>query len=270
VARRASSLAKGLRLLTLLGSDEALADGGLSVGRIADLAEREKSQVSRVLRVLAESGFVERDPDTLRYALSWELFALAARAGDQRLLAAAPPLLTQLVTDLGETAHLSVLSGPEVVTLMSEQPPHAIRAVGWTGRRVPAHCTASGRALLLDHDERSLRELLGAEPLHQLGPRAPRSVVQLHERIVASRARGWTMVDEEFEAGLVAVAAPVRGSRGDVVAALNVSAPCFRFASRLDEAGPAIRNAADKLSARLGAPVTVLRDASAGAEAGAS
>lgn len=250
VPESASSLAKGLRLLTLLGSDEALAGGGLSVVRIAELAGREKSQVSRVLRVLAGSGLVERDPDTLRYALSWELFALAARAGDQRLLAAAPPLLAELVAELGETAHLSVLSGSGVLTLLSEQPPHSIRAVGWTGRTVPVHCTAAGRALLFDHDERALEALLGDEPLPGPAPRAPRCVGELHERIVAARARGWATADEEFEPGLVAVAAPVRGSRGRVVAALNVSAPRFRFATRLEEAGLATKHAADRLSTR--------------------
>lgn len=260
----ASSLGKGLALLTLLGSDEALADGGLSVVRLAALSGRDKSQVSRVLRVLAECGFVERDPDTLRFSLSWELFALAARAGDQRLLAVAPPLLGELVAKLGETAHLSVRSGAEVLTLLSEQPPHAIRAVGWTGRRVPAHCTASGRALLFDHDERALELLLGDAPLHKLGPRAPGSLGELHERIVASRVRGWAAVDEEFEPGLVAVAAPVRGSRGRIVAAVNVSAPSFRFASRLDAAGPAVKDAADRLSARLGAPANLLGALSAG------
>jgi IclR family KDG regulon transcriptional repressor len=258
-----SSLAKGLRLLTLLGSEEALSGGGLSVVRIAELAGREKSQVSRVLRTLADSGLVERDPDTLRYSLSWELFALAARAGDQRLLAAAPSLLAELVANLGETVHLSVLSGNEVLTLMSEQPPHAIRAVGWTGRRVPLHCTAAGRVLLIDHDERALQALLGDEPLEALGPRAPRSLRELHERIVASRARGWARVEEEFEPELVAVGAPVRDSRGRVAAAVNVSAPLFRFGGRLEEAGAATKDAADRLSGRLGAPGAALGGAPA-------
>lgn len=249
----ASSLAKGLALLTLLGSDEALEHGGLSVMRISVLSGREKSQVSRVLRVLAECGFVERDPDTLRYSLSWELFALAARAGDRRLLSAAPPLLAELVAELGETAHLAVLQQGEVLTLISQQPAHAVRAVGWTGRRVPASCTSAGRALLLDDDLAGLEALLGDGPLSAPGPKAPATVAELHERIVASRVRGWVVVDEEFEAGLVAVGAPVRGPSGRIVAAINVSAPSFRFADRLDDAGPAVKAAADRLSARLGA-----------------
>jgi DNA-binding IclR family transcriptional regulator len=261
----ASSLAKGLALLTLLGGEQALESGGLSVMQISALSGREKSQVSRVLRVLAESGFVEREPETLRYSLSWELFALAARAGDRRLLAAAPPMLAELVTELGETAHLSVLQRGEVLTLLSHQPAHAVRAIGWTGRRVPAECTSSGRALLLDHDLASLEALFGSQTLARAGARGPSTCEELHERIVASRVHGWVAVEEEFEAGLVAVGAPVRGSSGRILAAINVSAPSFRFADRLQEAGPAVRSAADRLSDRLGAPAGVATDMAASA-----
>ena len=258
MASSASSLGKGLGLLKVLGTDEALANGGLTVMQIAALSGREKSQVSRVLRVLADAGFVERDADTLKYSLSWELFALAARAGDQRLLSAAPPLLAELVARLGETAHLSVARGPDVMTLLSEAPPHAIRAAGWTGRLVPAHCTASGRALLLDEDPSMLERRFGAGPLPQPAPNAPATLAELHDRIRGARARGWVVVDEEFEPGLIAVAAPIRGMRGHIVAAVNVSAPRFRFVGRVDEAGPAVKQVADRLSARLGAPVAAI------------
>jgi IclR family KDG regulon transcriptional repressor len=163
-------------------------------------------------------------------------------------------MLTELVSELGETAHLSVLQGGEVLTLLSHQPAHAVRAVGWTGRRVPAECTSSGRALLLDHDLASLQALFGGA---RLAPRAgggPSTCKELHARIVASRVQGWVAVEEEFEPGLVAVGAPVRGPSGRILAAINVSAPSFRFADRLQEAGHAVKAAADRLSARLGAP----------------
>jgi DNA-binding IclR family transcriptional regulator len=73
-------------------------------------------------------------------------------------------------------------------------------------------------------------------------------------RLDADRARGFALVDEEFEAGLVGAAAPVRDARGRIVAALNVSAPKFRFGRRLAAAGPVLREAAAELSALLGAP----------------
>jgi IclR family KDG regulon transcriptional repressor len=245
-------LERMIDILTALGEPESTTNGGLGVVRIAELVGREKSQVSRALRTLLQAGLVERDAATREYRLGWRLFALAARVGDQRLLALGPPVLHALVGALGETAHLTVLDGGDVVTVLSEASPSVVRAIEWTGRAVPAHCTSSGRALLLDHDRGSLRALYGDRELPAPGPRAPRDVDALARRIAASRERGYAVVDGEFEDGLVGVAAPVRDFRGRIVAALNVSAPEFRLGGRLDAAGREIRARADELSARLG------------------
>lgn len=236
----------------VLGREEAVEDGGLGVVRIAQLVGREKTQISRALKTLAESGFVERDPATLRYRLGWRLFTLAAHAGEQRLLSVAPPLLKRLVKNLGETAHLSVLQRTEVLTVLSESPPHVVQAAGWTGRTVPAYCTSSGRALLFDHDYDVLSELLSGVEFRKLGPNAVQDVEELYERIVDARTRGYALVDEESEPGLVAAAAPVRDFKGRIVAALNVSAPKFRLGGRLEDAGQEVKNTADELSTSLG------------------
>jgi IclR family transcriptional regulator, KDG regulon repressor len=250
-------LERMIDILTALGEPESTRDGGLGVVRISELVGREKSQVSRALRTLAGTGLVERDEATRGYRLGWRLFTLAARVGNQRLLALSPPALHELVGALGETAHLSVLDGGEVVTVLSEASPSVVRAIEWTGRAVPAHCTSAGRALLLDHDAASLRALLGPGELHRPGPDAPRDLDELARRIAATRAHGYAAVADEFEAGLLGVAAPVRDFRGRIVAALNVSAPAFRLGPRLDDAGPAIRAAADDLSARMAGTTTM-------------
>jgi IclR family transcriptional regulator, KDG regulon repressor len=257
-----TNLRKELAILVVLGRDEAVEDGGLGVVRIAELIGREKTQVSRALKGLAESGFVDRDPVTLHYRLGWRFFALAARAGEQRLLHVAPPMLERLVKSLGETVHLSVLQGVEVLTVLSESPPHAVAAVGWSGRTVPVYCTSSGRALLFDHDREALYEMLSGVGLRELGPNTVRNAEELYERVAAARERGYAIVDEEFEAGLVSVAAPVRDFRGRIVAALNASAPKFRLDGRLEAAGREVKGAADELSAQLG------RDHPAGGGAG--
>ncbi|MCA1687550.1 MAG: IclR family transcriptional regulator, partial [Actinobacteria bacterium] len=201
---------------------------------------------------LAESGLVDRDPSTLHYRLGWRFFALAARAGEQRLLNVAPLLLERLVKDLGETVHLSVLQGSEVLTVLSKSPPHAVTAVGWSGRTVPVYCTSSGRALLFDHDHDALSELFSGVEFRKLEPDTVRNVGELYERIVAARDRGYALVDEEFEFGLVGAAAPVRDFQGQIVAALNVSAPKFRLGERLETAGKEVKKAADELSTLLG------------------
>ncbi len=248
-----SSLRRALDLLDALACDDAVAHGGWGVNRLAAHVGRDNSQVSRTLRVFADAGFVERDPDTMTYRIGWHVFALAARAADQRLIAAGGPILRRLVEkDLGERIHLSVLQGSEVLTVLTESPPHAVQTVAWAGRLVPAHNTSSGRALLIDLERAEIHRLFNGVAFGGGGPNAPRDVDDLYERILTARASGYAVVDEEFEPGLVAAAAPVRDFRGGVIAALNVSAPKFRLWSRLPLAGQAIKSAADELSAQLG------------------
>src|SRR5262245_35292173 len=195
--------------ISALGEPESTANGGLGVVRIAELVGREKSQVSRALRSLDHAGLVERDPATREYRLGWRLFTLAARVGDQRLLTLAPPVLRGLVATLGETAHLTVLDGGEVVTVFSVSSPNTVRAIEWTGHSVPVHCTSAGRALLLDHDNRSLRALVGDGALEAPNPRAPGDVAELARRIADARHLGYAAIDGEFEDGHSGVAAPV-------------------------------------------------------------
>ena len=220
-----TSLGRGLDILLILGGEPSTRNGGLGVVRIAEQLGREKSQVSRALKTLAGYGLVDRDPETLDYRLGWRVFTLAAQAGHRRLLEEAHPVCEELVLRLGETAHLSVLDGAEVLTLMSELSPSAVHASDGSGRRTPAHCTAAGRALLLDHGEALIADLLGGGTLPIHGPRSPRDVAELWRRVVAARAAGFAVSDEEFEPGLVSAAAPVRDFRGRIVAALNVSGP---------------------------------------------
>ena len=244
----ASSLRRGLRALELL----ALDDGGLGVVDVARRLGVDKSQASRTLRALADHGLIERDPASRAYRLGPRMFAYAALVSERRLLRAAPPVLEGLVHALGERAHLSVLDGAAVLTLLSHSPPHAIQAAGWAGRTVPAYCTAAGRALLADHDADALRALLGGVELVAHGPNTIRTLDELRARVEEANARGYAISDEELEPGLSAVAAPVRRFDGRIVAALNVSGPRFRFGPRLDKAGTEVVLAADVLARALG------------------
>jgi IclR family KDG regulon transcriptional repressor len=248
-----SSLRRALDLLDALASEDAVAEGGWGVNRLAGYLDRDKSQVSRTLRVLADAGYIERDPGSMRYRIGWHVFALAARAGDQRLLTAAAPIMRRLVEhDLGERIHLTVLRGTEVLTILTQASSHSVETVAWAGHFVPAHNTSSGRALVIDLERGELERLFAGVDFGGGGPNAPHDVGELYDRIVIARWAGFAMTDEEFEPGLVAASAPVRGFSGDVVAALNVSGPKFRLGSRLPFAGQAIKAAADELSTELG------------------
>jgi IclR family transcriptional regulator, KDG regulon repressor len=241
-----SSLRRGLLALEVL-ADAGENDAGLGVVDVARRLGVDKSQASRTLRALADYGLAERDAASRAYRLGPRLFAYAALVSERRLLRMAPPVLERLVREVGERAHLSVLDGPAVLTLLSHAPQHAVQTAGWAGRSVPAYCTAAGRALLLDHEPAALRALFDAVELAPRGPNAVTGIEDLSARVREAAERGFAIADEELEPGLVAVAAPVRRFDGRIVAAVNVSGPSFRFRPRLREAGARVVRAAEDL-----------------------
>ncbi|PJN11980.1 IclR family transcriptional regulator [Streptomyces sp. CB01635] len=243
VRSQGHGLRRDVDLLEALGSPEAHRTGGLGVVRIAQLVGRDKSQVSRALKALADEGIVERDPDSLEYRLGWRLFSLVARTSESRVVRVAGPVMHRLAADLEETTHLCVLHDREVRTLLSVSG-HSYRLREWEGRGCSAWITSAGPVLLEGASPDELYVRFGATE--------EVSVPDLWSRIRRAEAEGFAREVEEFEPGLVGVSAAVRDFRGRVVAALNVTAPAERFAARLDHAGRAAAAAAAKVSAQLG------------------
>ncbi|HYM82693.1 MAG TPA: IclR family transcriptional regulator, partial [Candidatus Dormibacteraeota bacterium] len=197
-------------------------------------------------------GLVERDGESRRYRLGWAVFSLAARVADGRLLSAAGPPMRALSASLGETVHLCVLSGDELLTIRSETPGHGYRA-GWIGSRVALHNTSAGRALLVDVSPAELHRRFAATTFAAGGPRARvTDIATLVDAAAEARRLGYAAVDEEFEAGVAGVSAPIRDFSGAIVAALNVSAPAERLRPHLVEAAEATRDAAESISRDLG------------------
>lgn len=227
-----ASLERGLDVLVALGAPEHA--NGLGVLALTELVAGDKSQVSRTLATLESRGLVVRDPERRAYRLGWRLFALAARVAESRLLAEAPPILRALVRELGESAHLSIRQADQVLTLLSEAPEATLHAPGRVGALTPLASTSAGRALVLDLPDDELRAL---------------GLAAHAAAIAEARSRGYALVREEFEPGLVAAAAPVRDVGGRIVAALNVSAPGFRFDDRLEAAAGRVVAAANALTA---------------------
>lgn len=248
-----TSAAKMLAVLEALSRSSREESAGLTVAALARALGRDKSSMSRQLKPLVDLGLVERGEDGL-HRLGWKLFAVAAQAGDQRLLLLAPPVMRRLTQVLRERVHLSVRRGAEVFTILSEGPQRSIEAVGWVGRTVPASCTSSGRALLFDHSAEEIRELFADGFETGPGANAPATVEELIERVGSARQRGFAPVVDEFDDDLSAVAAPVRDARGQIIAALNVSAPSYRLKSSLGTAGQHVSQTAAYLSRVMSSP----------------
>ena len=273
--RNSAGLRRDLELLEVLGSAESVAAGGLGVNRLAQLVGRDKGQVSRTLATLADSGLAARDQSTLNYRLGYQLYALAARTLESRLVREATPYLRRVVTALHETTHLCVFRSGSVLTLTSETSEYAFRGLGWEGVSVAAWQTSAGRVLISDWNDADLRRWYEAHgnDAAVTGPVAPELVQTGNLPIVSDaglrrvvtdadtflteihriRTHGYATVDEEFERGVVGVSAPVYDFRHNIIAAINVSAPKTRLGGHLEQAGRVAARVAAELSTQLGA-----------------
>lgn len=242
---------RALAILVLLGTPGS--PSSLGVVEIARKLGRDKSQVSRVLKVLADAGFVDREAGTLRYRIGTRLFSVGATAVDQRLRDEADVAVAREAALLGERVEVCVRGGASCMTVSTAAPDSELRAVGWVGRTVPLSCTAAGRALLFDLDPAAVARIIVPEGLARFGPSAPRSLDELLTRIAEDRHRGWSIARQEMDRGLLAVGAPIRDATGVVVAAISASGPESRIEPVLEHVQAAVLRAAANLSTSLGA-----------------
>ncbi len=219
-----------------------------SVGELAETTGLPKSTTSRLVRALERQGLVQRDGARGSLQAGPVLLRFARRGAEVDLASLAGDTLDRLAAASGETINLAVPGPLGVEHLAQRDSRHFLGGTNWVGRRVPYYCTANGKILLA----------FGAAPLPAGEPArlTPRTIVdrdRLEAELEAVRARGYATAVEELEPGLSAVAAPVRGRDGDVLAALSVSGPTIRLTpSRLDELGALVSDHAAELSEQLG------------------
>ena len=242
------SVDRAIAILDLLA-----AEGWKAGAEVARELSVHRSTALRLLATLERHGLVERDQRTAKYRLGGRLVQLAgAVRGEGDLRLAARSVCAALARQVGETVTLDVLEGWEIVPVEQASGSTSVVSVDWLGTRSPAHCTASGKVILaLGSEEVRARYL--ARPLERRTPHTVTSVRELESQLTAARAAGFAQTSEELEVGLSAVAAPVRGPGGDVIAALDVSGPAHRFTDpQLVQIVARTREAADDLSRRLG------------------
>ena len=207
-----------------------------------------KSTTSRLLLALERNGLVRRD-DHGRF-LPGEMFvSFAWRGGAQAgLVAVAQPFLERLGKATGETINLGVSSNGMVEQIAQVDSTYLIGGTNWVGMSVPLHCSALGKVLLAYGAAQ-----LPAEKLERRTAKTITTEAALRAELAGLRARGYAVTDEELEPGLVAVAAPIYGYDGAVVAALSVSGPASRMArDALAAAASLCAEEAAGLSAVLG------------------
>ena len=210
-----------LRILSYLAGRPA----PVAASAIARELELPRSTVYHLLTTLAAHGYVLHLREDRRWGLGTSAFELAGGYTRQQPLARrGRPLVAALSDRLGESAHLAVMSGGDVLYIVEERAPRRPALVTDVGVRLPAHLTASGRAMLAALPREQVRALypdVSAFPDRTgLGPRTPR---ELRELLRDVRSRGYAKEDSEVADGLRSVGAAVLDVAGWPVAAVAVT-----------------------------------------------
>jgi IclR family transcriptional regulator, acetate operon repressor len=207
----------------------------------------------RLVSALEKEGLVARDKESEAYHLGPEAIALGARAlRANDLRSVCHPELEALAQATGETATLEVLADGGVLILDEVQGHHIVGSTPSIGTRWPAHATSTGKVLLAHLPEAAL-----PHSLPQFTHKTITKPDALRRELARIRERGHATNVAEFEAGYNAVSAPVRNHAGTVVAAVGVGGPDARLTpGRMEEIAGMVREAADRISHRLGCKET--------------
>ena len=219
------TLARGLDVLELFTS----ATAEHSQTEISEALGLPMPTVHRLVAVLAERGWLERDPASRRLRLGVAMMRLVpALLGGMRLPELIRPHLVRLASELQETVNLAILQGAEIVYVLSETADRLLTSRATLGMRLPAHCTALGKCLLAQLPGDVARIALGDEPYERRTERTLTTWTSLASDLAAIREAGVSTSYEEYEVGLVSIAVPVQWLDGPGTAALNVSLPATR------------------------------------------
>ncbi len=202
---------------------------------VSELARRlglGKSTVHRILTTLVAEGFIARtDDDRYRLGLKLhELGQLVVSSLELRQVAHAP--LERLRNECGETVHIAVLEGTDVVFVYRFESPSTLRTFSRVGRRVPAYTTSSGKCLLAHGDPADVDAVVAAG-LRRIGPRSITTERALRDALAKVRADGYVISVEENERGVVSIGAPVFGHDGACIAAVSMAGPTLRMTTDL-------------------------------------
>ncbi len=243
------ALERGLLVLETLSEGEGRA--------LSDIARQTKltcSTTLRLLETLRGRGYVDQDEQTGRYRLGAGALSIGASYfSNLPFVGLGVAAMQRLVAATGETSNLAVLSGVQVVYVHQVESPRSVRMFTQLGARAPVYCTGVGKVLLAWSPPDRVKQLLAGVKFEAFTTNTIRTLTGFLSELTKVQRQGYAVDDEERELGVRCVTAPVRNARGEVVAALSVSAPAERLPKKLMAPyAREVRGAADEISARLG------------------
>lgn len=238
-----------------IGVLQAVSDSetDLAAVEIARQLRLHKSTVHRLLVVLEHHRLIRKGPEG-SYRLGTRLIELGDCAiARLNLSERAKPFLRELANLTGEGAHVTILSGTEMLSIAHVEGRWNLQSLTRTGLRTQIHCTAAGKAVLAFLSEEACDELIARLPLERYTRRTIVKPSAIKMELMRVRTAGFAVDDEELEEGLRCVGAPIFDHRGHVIASVSIAGPVFRLRKqRVPEVARFVIAAARGLSADLG------------------
>lgn len=247
-ANQMQSVDRALTVLDILAQH-----GELGVTEIAARLDVHKSTAFRLVGALEQHRLVEQLGERGKYRLGFGIVRLAgATTARLDLARESQPVCRRLAAEINETVNIAVMDDGAAVNISQEHGNAVVSVHNWLGKRTPLHATSSGKVLLAWSGTDILATVLDAE-LDRYTAATITDPAALRAELGRIRQRGWAGAAEELEAGLNAVAVPIRGVGGSVVAAVSASGPSYRLgAESFLEIAKKLQAAADEISSQLG------------------
>ena len=244
------SLNRAAMILNFIGRNQ----NNVSLTAISEGLNLNKSTIHGLLSTLVKLGYAKQLSERGKYSLGLKLYELGQIVYNSMDIGQiAKPFLEELSAEYGETVHLAVLSGSEVLYLDKVAGTHAISMMSRSGSRAQAYCTGLGKALLSGFSDDEVREILRDVTFEQYTPSTVKDMKALIAELGKIRESGYAVDDEEVEIGLSCVAGVVRDHFGKVVAAVSVAGPTLRFTSeRILSLTARVISVCEKISRQMG------------------
>jgi DNA-binding IclR family transcriptional regulator len=246
----APALQRGLAILERIAKSRR----GLTFAQLTRHFDVAKSSVHTLVLTLEREGYLQRDDVTGRYMTGLKLVQIAGMTLDGLALRErAAPVLRELVSETGMTAHLAILDRGEVTVVAKVDRPGTHRSATWVGKRMDIHCTSLGKCLIAHLSEQDVDRLIADRGLLRHNENTIVSLPRLKLELARTRALGYAIDDEEEELGWRCIGAPVCDRDGRVVAAVSVAGATDRInADTIEAIAARVRGAALGISKELG------------------
>ena len=226
--------------------------------RLAKKLGLPRSSCYQLLEALEEEGFAIHYPSERRWGLglaAWELGSAYQR--HEPLERLARPILSRLVSDLSKktsvVGHLAILDGSDVLYLLEERPARSLKLVTDIGVRLPAHLTASGRAMLQHLDKRQIGASFRGRELANRTNLGPRDLSELTKLLELERSQGFALEVDEVSMGYASVGKAILDHLNHPIAALAITMQSNQLEKlQLSQLAMTLEKAAVELSRKFG------------------